>query len=118
MWRDLKRRLARAEVATSTRGWGDRQAAATGSRSGRTHEICELIRERLRAIGIDPALAVTLRCAEEAAAELAAIPDTPDLQAADEGILRSEYNIGDDGAREVGRILPVWRSYTVEASAG
>jgi hypothetical protein len=41
-------------------------------------------------MGIDPALAVALRRGEEAAAELAAIPDTPELCAADEAIVRPE----------------------------
>jgi hypothetical protein len=48
-----------------------------------------LIWDRLRVIGIDPALAETLRRGEEAVAELAAIPDTLDLKTTDEAILRS-----------------------------
>jgi hypothetical protein len=50
-------------------------------------------------MGIDPALAETLRRGEEAAAELAAIPDTPELKVADEAIGRPESNKGGDGAR-------------------
>ena len=52
-------------------------------------------------MGIDPALAETLRRGEEAAAELAAIPDTPELKVADEAIVRPESNNGDDVARQV-----------------
>ena len=52
-------------------------------------------------MGIDPALAVTLRRGAEAAAELAAIPDTPDLKAADEAIVGSEHTNGNDGAHQV-----------------
>jgi hypothetical protein len=56
-------------------------------------------------MGINPALAVALRRGEEAAAELAAIPDTPDLKAADEAIVRPEYTNGDDRARQVRAII-------------
>jgi len=47
-------------------------------------------------MGIDPALAVALRRGEEAAAELAGIPDTPDLTAADEAITTAHYCNADD----------------------
>jgi len=40
-------------------------------------------------MGLDPALAPGLRRGEEAAVELAAIPDTDELRAADESIIRS-----------------------------
>jgi hypothetical protein len=52
-------------------------------------------------MGIDPALAVALQRGEDAAAELAAAPDTDDLQAADEAIVRAERSNRDDGARQV-----------------
>jgi hypothetical protein len=51
-------------------------------------------------MGIDPALAVALRRGEEAAAELAAIPDTDELRAADEAIVRADHGNGDDPARQ------------------
>ncbi len=47
-------------------------------------------------MGIDPALAVTLRRGEEAAAELAAIPDSPDLKAADEAIVTADHTNAND----------------------
>jgi hypothetical protein len=50
-------------------------------------------------MGIDPALAVTLRRGKGAAAELAAIPDSLDLKAADEAIVRAECGNGDDRGR-------------------
>jgi len=41
-------------------------------------------------MGLDPTLAVSLRHGKEAAAELAAIPDTEALRAADEAITRDD----------------------------
>jgi hypothetical protein len=45
------------------------------------------------------ALAVTLRRGEAAAAELAAIPDTPELKVAHDAIVRPECSNWDNGAR-------------------
>jgi len=53
---------------------------------------CELIRERFLLMGLDPALAVSLQHGEEAAAELAAIPDTEPLRSADEAITHKHSN--------------------------
>ena len=47
-------------------------------------------------MGLDPALAVSLRVGEEAAAKLAAIPDTEALRTADEALTHSDLD--DDGA--------------------
>jgi hypothetical protein len=41
------------------------------------------------------------RRGEETTPELAVIPDTPELKAVDEAIVRSECDNGDDGARQV-----------------
>jgi hypothetical protein len=60
---------------------------------------------------------MTQRRCEEAAAELAAIPDTLDLKTAGEAILRSEYTNGDDGRAKSGRKLRRWQSNTVRVSA-
>ena len=98
MWRDLERRLARAEISATAISWVDQQAA-DHRRSLRVCVELHKLRERLRVMGISTELAVTLRRGEAAAAELAAIPDTPDLKAADEAIVRPECNDGDDGAR-------------------
>jgi hypothetical protein len=81
--------------------WVDQQATDHRRSLRARIEWCDLIRKRFRVMGIDPALAVTLRRGEEAAAELAAIPDTPDLKAADEAMVRPECSDGDDGARRV-----------------
>jgi hypothetical protein len=58
-------------------------------------EICDAIRERLLLMGLDPALALSLQRGGKAAAELAAIPDSEALRAADEAITRGDQN--DDG---------------------
>ena len=46
-------------------------------------------------MGIDSCSAVALRRGEEAATELAAIPDSPDLKAADEAIMTADYSNAD-----------------------
>jgi len=81
--------------------WGDRQAAHHRQSLRARVELHELIRERLRLMGIDPALAVALRRGEDAAAELAEIPDTIELRAADEAIVRPERSDGTDRAHQV-----------------
>jgi hypothetical protein len=53
-------------------------------------------------MGIDPALAVTLRRGEEAAAELAAVPDSPGLKAADEATVAA------DSSNEIDRSCNFW----------
>ena len=55
-----------------------------------------MIREQLALMGFDPALAVSLQRGEQAAVELAAIPDSETLRAADAAITRSDQH--DDGA--------------------
>lgn len=100
MRRDLKHRLARAELLAPEISWIDGQAA-DHRRSLRTHvALCQLIRERLRLLGFEPALAETLRLGDEAAAELAAIPDTPELERADE-ILRTLCSDSGDAAQDL-----------------
>jgi hypothetical protein len=65
-------------------------------------------------MGVDPTLAETLRRGEEAAAELAAIPDTPELERADEAIRRAKCSNSDDGAHhlreEIARMAELYRS--------
>jgi hypothetical protein len=76
-------------------------------------EFNQLIRERLRVIVVDPALAEILRFGDKAAAELAAIPDTPELERADEAILRTKCSTSDNGAHvreEIARIAELYRS--------
>jgi hypothetical protein len=77
-------------------------------------EVCALIREELLAMGLDPALAVSLRVGEEAAAELAAIPDSEALRQADDAITRGD--VGDRTetrrslAAELARIAAFYRN--------
>jgi len=65
-------------------------------------------------MGVDPALAETLRRGDEAAAALAAIPDTPELERADEAIFRSECSDTGDGAHQfrekIARMAELYRS--------
>ena len=114
MQRDLVCRLARAEIASPAISWVDRQAAHRRQSLRAWVTLCELIGERLRVMGIDPGLAVTLRRGEEAAAELAAIPDSPDLKAADEAIVTADYSNADDRTGEfeakIERIAEQYRS--------
>jgi hypothetical protein len=51
-------------------------------------------------MGIDPAIAVSLQRDEEAAAELAEIPDTFELRAADGAIVRADCGDGNETARQ------------------
>jgi hypothetical protein len=75
MLTDLERRLARAEISAAIL-WVDRQSACH-RQSLCCAELHELVRERFRVTGINPALAEALRRGEEAAAELAAIQIHP-----------------------------------------
>jgi hypothetical protein len=110
--RDLERRLAKAEVAVSTTTWADRQAADYRRLLRTRVKTHDLIRERLLEMGIDPTLAMALRRGEEAAAELAGIPDTLQLQIADEAIIRTNHSSGTDGAGRVqAKILSMAERY-------
>jgi len=101
MRRDLAYRLVKAEILVPEVSWVDQQAARHRQSLRTCVEGHRLIRERFRLMGIDPELAVALRRGEQAAAELAAIPDTPELKAADEAILCLENSNGEDRAPEV-----------------
>jgi hypothetical protein len=100
MRRDLKFRLLKAEVLQPAISWTDREAARRRQSLRACVTGCDVIRERLRLMGIDPELAVSLRRGEEAAAELAAVPDSADLKAADEMIVTSDYHDGIDRSCE------------------
>ena len=100
MCRDLERRLARAEISAPMISWVDRQAAHRRQSLRTRVKCCDLIRERFRVMGIDSCSAVALRRGEEAATELAAIPDSPDLKAADEAIMTADYSNADDRSCE------------------
>ena len=63
-------------------------------------------------MGIDPALAVGLRTGEEAAAKLAAIPDSDELRAADEAIIRTHReNNSEDAASSKAKIEHMAEEY-------
>ncbi len=75
------RRLARLEDKRSAAGSPERRHRGGLRASVAT---CAVIREAVIAAGIDPAAIQALRRGEAAAAELAALGDTPDQQRADE----------------------------------
>lgn len=114
MRRDLERRLANAETTAPTISWVDRQAAYHRRTLRAEVKLHQFIRERFRIIGIDPTHAVSLQCGDEAAAKLAAIPDTAELERADEALLRTECSNSGDGARHVrekiARMVELYRS--------
>jgi hypothetical protein len=63
-------------------------------------------------VGRDPALAISLRAGEEAAAKLAAIPDSNALRAADEAITRThQENNSEAGASVEAEIERVAEHY-------
>jgi len=92
---DFKRRLARAEITASAVHPADLHAASNRRLLRARTAICEFIREQFLLMGLDPALAVSLRVGKEAAAKLAAIPDTEALRTADEALTHSDLD--DDG---------------------
>ena len=69
MARDFKRRLARAETAAHALGGVDAQAGRRRCSLLALVAVCDIVRERLVAMRIDPELAVALRRGEEAAAQ-------------------------------------------------
>jgi hypothetical protein len=89
---DFKRRLARAEITVSAVHAADLHAASNRRFLRALVHICEVIRERFLLMGLDPALAVSLRKGEEAAAKLAAIPETEALRTADEALTHSDLD--------------------------
>jgi len=94
---NFKRRLARAEITVSAVHRADLQAASDRQLLRTSVVICEFIRKRFLLMGLDPALAKSLRRGEEAAAKLAAIPDTEALRTADEALTHIDL---DDCRRE------------------
>jgi hypothetical protein len=88
MRQDLRRRLARAELAVAM-DRADLEREFHLARLRLSVKICTYIRERLLLMGIDPTLAVGLRIGEEAAAELAADEAAAEL-ATDELVTRGD----------------------------
>jgi len=93
-------------MRASTPDWADFHAAHHRESLRAFVEICETIREMLLLMGLDPTLAVSLRHGKEAAAELAAIPDTEALRAADEAITRDDQPDARMGVPRVPKLRP------------
>ena len=101
MQRNLENRLARAEATASATSWTDLQSAHHRCLLRVRVKICESVREYLIANSDEPERHALWRHGEEASAELANIPDTPELRAADEAILSRAHSEKDSGdARE------------------
>jgi hypothetical protein len=90
----IKHWLARLEAKAAATHWADRHAAHHRNTRRAIVEICEAIRERLSLMGLDPTLAVSLLRGQEAAGELASIPDSEALRAADAAITRGDHHDG------------------------
>ena len=86
MARDFERRLARAETTAHALGGVDAQAGRRRCSLRALVAVCDLVRERLVAMRIDPELAVALRRGEKAAAEPAGMPDTRELRASEAAV--------------------------------
>ena len=89
----IKYWLARLEIKAAATHWADRHAAHHRNTRRAIVEICEAIRERLPLMGLDPTLALSLLRSQEAAGELASIPDSEALRAADAAITRGDHNM-------------------------
>jgi len=90
MKRGLKHRLSQAEVAASATDWADREQARHRHGLRASVKVSAFIRERFLQMGLDPALATSLRRGDESAAKLAAIPDSETLEMADNEITRAD----------------------------
>jgi hypothetical protein len=86
MARDFARGLARAETAAHALDEVDAQAWRHRCSLRALVAVCDIVRERLVAMRIDPELAVALRRCEEAAAEPAGMPDTRELRASEAAV--------------------------------
>ena len=86
MARDFERRLARAETAAQALGAADAQAGRRRCSLRALVAVCDIVRNRLVAMRIDPELAVALRRGEKAAAEPAGMPDTRELRASEAAV--------------------------------
>ena len=86
MRRDLERRLVRVEISAAAISWADYRAAQHRSSLRTRGKICDGILEHLATNGMTPDDELA-RQRDEVAIELANIPDTPELCAADEAIL-------------------------------
>jgi hypothetical protein len=97
----LDKRLKRLETVVRSASSIATEAARHRTSLRARAKICELVRNRLREMGIDPELAPASRICDGAAAELAAIPDTFQLASADQAILCAERGSKGDRAGQV-----------------
>src|SRR5258707_2942362 len=105
MARDFERRLARAETAAHALGGVDAQAGRRRCSLLALVAVCDIVRERLVAMRIDPELTVALRRGEEAAAELAGMPEPWGLRASEAAVTRpNSSGEGDRLYTEIARI--------------
>ena len=108
MARDFERRLARAEIAAQALGGVDAQAERRRCSLRALVAVCDLVRERLVAMRIDPELAVALRRGEKAAAETAGMPDTQELRASEAAVTGPNFpGAGDRTYTEIARIADI-----------
>jgi hypothetical protein len=109
--RSLEKRVAKLEGAGASVGWAEEEAARNRRLLRARVTLCSEVREGLESMGIDPELAVMLRIGKEAAAELAGIPDTPELKAADAAIRRCGHASGGNGSRLREKLLVMAERY-------
>jgi len=108
MARDFERRLARAEAAAQALDEVDAQAGRRRCSLRALVAVCDIVRERLVAMRIDPELAVALRRGEKAAAETAGMPDTQELRASEAAVTGPNASgAGDRMYTEIARIADI-----------
>jgi hypothetical protein len=108
MAKDFERRLARAETAAQALGEVDAQAGRRRCSLRVLVAVCDIVRERLVAMRIDPELAVALRRGEKAAAETAGMPDTQELRASEAAVTGpNSSGAGDRMYTEIARIADI-----------
>jgi hypothetical protein len=73
-------------------------------------EICAALRRKRAAAAIGGTLAAGLRLGEDAAGELALIPDTAELRRRDEALLVGDDAAADDGETKIRRLVEEYRN--------
>jgi hypothetical protein len=68
-------------------------------------EICTALRRKRASSAVGGTLAAALRLGEDAAAELALVPDTAELRRRDEALLESDGDVAADGVETKIRLL-------------
>jgi hypothetical protein len=73
-------------------------------------EICAALRRKTGAAAIGATLAAALRLGEDAAAELALIPDTAELRRHDEALLAGADALADGASAQIGRLVDEYKN--------